>query len=134
MKLFSRSPGRRISLADPPVKASLLGGNRCAIIGFDVIERIERTIAQMLDGETRTQITQEYRLHEKDTGSTELQVAILTEKIRQLTDHLRVHKKDVHSRRGLVNMVSKRRSLLNYLTSEDVGRYQSLISRLGLRR
>ena len=88
----------------------------------------------MLDGDTRTEITQEYRLHEKDTGSAELQVAILTARIRQLTDHLRVHKKDVHSRRGLVNMVSKRRRLLKYLTQEDVGRYQSLISRLGLRR
>ena len=100
----------------------------------DVIERIESLKRQMIDGETRTQITQEYRLHDKDTGSTELQVAILTENIRQLTDHLRVHKKDVHSRRGLVKMVSKRRKLLNYLTSEDIGRYQSLISRLGLRR
>ncbi len=100
----------------------------------DVIERIESLTRHMLDAETRTQITQEYRLHDKDTGSTELQVAILTENIRQLTDHLRVHKKDVHSRRGLVKMVSKRRKLLNYLTSEDIGRYQSLISRLGLRR
>ncbi len=88
----------------------------------------------MLDGETRVQITQEYRLHERDTGSTELQVAILTGKIKQLTDHLRVHKKDVHSRRGLVGMVSRRRRLLNYLTNEDVGRYQALIARLGLRR
>ena len=88
----------------------------------------------MLDTETRAQATQEYRLHEKDTGSTDLQIAILTEKIRQLTDHLRVHKKDVHSRRGLVNMVSKRRRLLKYITSEDVTRYQALIARLGLRR
>jgi small subunit ribosomal protein S15 len=88
----------------------------------------------MLDGETRAQITTEYRLHQKDTGSAELQVAILTERIKQLTGHLRVHKKDVHSRRGLVGMVSKRRSLLNYLTKEDVGRYQALIARLGLRR
>jgi small subunit ribosomal protein S15 len=88
----------------------------------------------MLDGETKAQITQEYRLHEKDTGSAELQVAILTARIRQLTDHLRLHKKDVHSRRGLVTMVSKRRRLLNYLTQEDVGRYQTLIARLGLRR
>lgn len=88
----------------------------------------------MIDGEVRTQITKEYRLHEKDTGSTELQVAMLTENIRQLTDHLRIHKKDIHSRRGLVKMVSKRRRLLNYLTAEDVGRYQSLIVRLGLRR
>ncbi len=88
----------------------------------------------MLDTETRAQVTQEYRLHEKDTGSTELQIAILTEKILQLTGHLQVHKKDVHSRRGLVNMVSRRRRLLKYLTSEDVSRYQALIARLGLRR
>ena len=88
----------------------------------------------MVDGETKVQVTQEYRLHEKDTGSTELQVAILTERIKQLTGHLQVHRKDVHSRRGLVTMVSKRRRLLNYITQEDVGRYQSLIARLGLRR
>ena len=88
----------------------------------------------MLDGETRVQITEEYRLHPKDTGSTELQVAILTARIKQLTGHLRIHKKDVHCRRGLVSMVSKRRRLLNYLTQEDVGRYQTLIARLGLRR
>jgi small subunit ribosomal protein S15 len=88
----------------------------------------------MLDVETRERITQEYRINDKDTGSAELQVAILTERIRQLTDHLRVHKKDVHSRRGLITMVSKRRRLLKYLTSEDVERYQSLIAHLGLRR
>ena len=88
----------------------------------------------MLDVETRERITQEYRINDKDTGSAELQVAIITERIRQLTDHLRVHKKDVHSRRGLITMVSKRRRLLKYLTNEDVGRYQSLIARLGLRR
>ena len=88
----------------------------------------------MLDGETREKIAQEYRLHDRDTGSTELQVAIITERIRQLTDHLRVHKKDVHSRRGLITMVSKRRRLLKYLTQEDIGKYQALIGRLGLRR
>ena len=88
----------------------------------------------MIDVETRARITQEYRINDKDTGSAELQVAILTERIRYLTDHLRVHKKDVHSRRGLINMVSKRRRLLKYLTNEDIDRYQSLIIRLGLRR
>ena len=88
----------------------------------------------MIDVETRDRITKEYRLNPKDTGSADLQVAILTERIRQLTDHLRVHKKDVHSRRGLVNMVSKRRRLLKFLTNEDVDRYQALIARLGLRR
>ncbi|MCH8279374.1 MAG: 30S ribosomal protein S15 [Chloroflexi bacterium] len=88
----------------------------------------------MLDGDTRAQVTKEYQLHPNDTGSTELQVAILTERIKQLTGHLRVHKKDVHCRRGLITMVSKRRRLLKYLTREDVGRYQTLITRLGLRR
>lgn len=88
----------------------------------------------MLDADTREQITREYRVHDRDTGSAELQVAILTERIRQVTDHLRTHKKDFHSRRGLVTMVSKRRRLLNYLSNEDVNRYQSLIRRLGLRR
>ena len=88
----------------------------------------------MLDAETKAQVTQDYQLHHTDSGSTELQVAILTARIHQLTGHLRVHKKDVHSRRGLVTLVSKRRRLLNYLTKEDVGRYQTLISRLGLRR
>ena len=88
----------------------------------------------MLDGESKSQVIEEYRLHQRDTGSTEVQIAVLTERIKQLTDHLRVHRKDVHSRRGLVNMVSKRRRLLKYLTNEDVGRYQSLIARLGLRR
>ena len=88
----------------------------------------------MLDGVTKQKITQEYRVHKNDTGSTEVQVAVITERIKQITDHLRIHKKDVHSRRGLVTLVSKRRSLLNYLTKEDVNRYQTLITRLGLRR
>ena len=88
----------------------------------------------MLDGITKSRITEEYRINERDTGSTEVQVAVLTERIRQITDHLRIHKKDVHSRRGLVTLVSKRRRLLNYLTKEDVNRYQRLITRLGLRR
>ncbi len=88
----------------------------------------------MLDGATKTRITQEYQVHENDTGSTEVQIAVLSERIRQITDHLRIHKKDVHSRRGLVTLVSKRRRLLNYISKEDVNRYQTLITRLGLRR
>ena len=88
----------------------------------------------MLDGETRQRITEEYQVHKNDTGSADLQVAILTERIRQVTDHLRIHKKDVHSRRGLVTMVSKRRRLLKFVSNDDVNRYQNLISRLGLRR
>ena len=88
----------------------------------------------MLDGEIRQRITEEYQVHKNDTGSADLQVAILTERIKQVTDHLRVHRKDVHSRLGLVTMVSKRRRLLKYLSNDDVTRYQNLISRLGLRR
>ena len=88
----------------------------------------------MIDQETRERLTKDYQVHESDTGSTEVQVAVLTERIKQVTDHLRTHKKDVHSRRGLVGLVSKRRRLLKYLSQEDVNRYQSLIARLGLRR
>ncbi|HEU0022001.1 MAG TPA: 30S ribosomal protein S15 [Dehalococcoidia bacterium] len=88
----------------------------------------------MIDEAIRERLTKEYQVHETDTGSSEVQVAVLTERIKQITDHLRFHKKDVHSRRGLVYLVSKRRRLLNYLSNEDVRRYQTLISRLGLRR
>ena len=88
----------------------------------------------MLDGDTKARIIKEYQRNDEDTGSAEVQVAVLTENIKQLTDHLRIHKKDVHSRRGLLGMVSQRRRLLKYLDAEDVNRYQTLISRLGLRR
>ena len=88
----------------------------------------------MLDGETKTNIIQDFRLHQRDTGSAEVQVAVLTANIRLLTNPLRTHRKDVHSRRGLLGMVSRRRRLLKYLSNEDVTRYQTLIGRLGLRR
>jgi len=88
----------------------------------------------MIDEDIKERLTKEYQVHETDTGSSEVQVAVLTERIKQITDHLRIHKKDVHSRRGLVTLVSKRRRLLKYLSNEDVNRYQTLISRLGLRR
>lgn len=88
----------------------------------------------MLDGDIRERVTREFQVNAKDTGSCDLQVAILTERIKQITDHLRIHKKDVHSRHGLVTMVSKRRRLLKYISREDVNRYQTLIARLGLRR
>ena len=88
----------------------------------------------MLDGDTKARIIKEYQINDKDTGSAEVQVAVLTENIKQLTEHLRQHKQDVPSRRGLLGMVSQRRRLLKYLDAEDVNRYQTLISRLGLRR
>lgn len=87
----------------------------------------------MSDTTTKTDI-KEFQLHEKDTGSADVQIALLTERINHLTDHLRTHKKDHHSRRGLLMMVGKRRRLLNYLRNQDVERYRALIAKLGLRR
>jgi small subunit ribosomal protein S15 len=79
-------------------------------------------------------IIEEFGTHATDTGSPEVQVALLTERINHLTEHLRYHKKDHHSRRGLLMMVGKRRRLLQYLRNQDAERYRSLIARLGLRR
>ena len=79
-------------------------------------------------------VVNEFGTHATDTGSPEVQVALLTERINHLTEHLKVHKKDHHSRRGLLMMVGKRRRLLKYLRNQDVERYRSLIARLGLRR
>ena len=82
----------------------------------------------------KSAVIAEHGSHEKDTGSPEVQVALLTERINHLTEHLKVHKKDHHSRRGLLMMVGKRRRLLNYLQNQDVERYRALIAKLGLRR
>lgn len=84
--------------------------------------------------ERKKEIVEEYKTHENDTGSPEVQVAILTEQINTLNEHLRDHKKDHHSRRGLLKMVGKRRNLLTYLRNKDVQRYRTLIKKLGLRR
>jgi small subunit ribosomal protein S15 len=87
-----------------------------------------------LSTEQKKTILTEYGVHEKDTGSPEAQVAMLTKRISDLTEHLKVHKHDHHSRRGLLLLVGRRRRLLNYLTKVDIERYRSLIQRLGLRR
>jgi len=79
-------------------------------------------------------IIEKYRLHETDTGSPEVQIALLSERISYLTDHFKVHKKDHHSRRGLLKLVGQRRRLLDYLKSKDVERYKSLIGDLGIRK
>ncbi|MFD2208870.1 30S ribosomal protein S15 [Virgibacillus halophilus] len=84
--------------------------------------------------ERKNEIINEFKTHESDTGSPEVQIAVLTEEITTLNEHLRVHKKDHHSRRGLMKMVGKRRNLLTYLRNKDVARYRELIKRLGLRR
>lgn len=82
----------------------------------------------------KTATITEHRLHDTDTGSSEVQIALLTERINHLTEHLRVHKKDHHSRRGLLMLVGRRRRLLDYVRRNDVERYRAIISRLGLRR
>ncbi len=87
-----------------------------------------------LDVQSKTATIEKHRKHETDTGSTEVQIAILTERIRGLTEHFRLHKKDAAGRRGLQMLVGKRRRLLNFLAKEDVNRYRSLIESLGLRR
>jgi small subunit ribosomal protein S15 len=87
-----------------------------------------------LSTEQKKSILGEYGLHDSDTGSTEAQVALLSKRIADLTEHLKQHKHDHHSRRGLLLMVGRRRRLLNYLTKVDINRYRALIQRLGLRR
>ena len=88
----------------------------------------------MILKETKTAAIEKSRLHETDTGSPEVQIAILTARINELTDHLRVHKHDNHSRRGLLMMVGKRRSLLDYLAKKDINRYRACIAKLGIRK
>ena len=87
-----------------------------------------------LTTERKNSIVEEYRLDEKDTGSPEVQIAILSERITYLTEHFQTHKKDHHSRRGLLKLVSQRRRLLDYVRSKDVERYRKIISELGIRK
>ncbi|HIU31559.1 MAG TPA: 30S ribosomal protein S15 [Candidatus Caccousia avistercoris] len=84
--------------------------------------------------EEKTSIIQQYATHEGDTGSPEVQIAVLTKRINDLTEHLKTHQKDHHSRRGLLKMVGKRRNLLNYLMRVDIARYRSIIEKLGIRK
>lgn len=82
----------------------------------------------------KSEIIKEYAIHEGDTGSAEVQIAVLTKRINDLTEHLRSHNKDHHSRRGLLKMVGQRRSMLNYLMNSDIERYRSIIAKLGIRK
>ena len=87
-----------------------------------------------ITAEQKTQILSEHKLHDKDTGSPEVQIALLSHRISHLTEHLKEHKHDHHTRRGLLLLVGQRRRLLNYLNKTDIDRYRSIIERLGLRR
>ena len=88
----------------------------------------------MLRKEEKTAVIEANRTHETDTGSPEVQIAILTKRINDLTEHLKTHKKDHHSRRGLLKMVGHRRNLLNYLMKKDIERYRAVIAKLGIRK
>lgn len=88
----------------------------------------------MFNQEKKLGLIEQHRLHEKDTGSPEVQIALLTGRINYLTQHLKVHKKDFHSQRGLLKMVGRRRGLLNYLRNSSPERYQALVEKLGLRK
>ena len=88
----------------------------------------------MISKEAKAEIIEKYKRDENDTGSPEVQIALLTERINELTEHLKVHKKDNHSRRGLLKMVGKRRNLLNYLEKKDINRYREIVEKLGLRK
>jgi small subunit ribosomal protein S15 len=88
----------------------------------------------MLSNDAKREIIETYKLHDADTGSAEVQIAILTKRINDLNEHLKVHKKDFHSRRGLLKMVGQRRGLLDYLKSKDIERYRSIIQKVGIRK
>jgi len=88
----------------------------------------------MLTPEQKSKIIKEYKVHEQDTGSPEVQVALLTEEIKRLLLHLKKHKKDLHSKKGLLKMVAKRKKLLNYLKDEDIRRYNKTIKAIGLKK
>ncbi|MBN1326569.1 MAG: 30S ribosomal protein S15 [Candidatus Cloacimonetes bacterium] len=87
-----------------------------------------------LKQEAKTAIVAEFKLHDSDTGSPEVQVALLSQRIKDITEHLKIHKKDFHSRRGLLKLIGKRRRLLDYIQKKDIERYRVLIKSLGLRK
>ncbi|SDB45035.1 small subunit ribosomal protein S15 [Desulfonatronum thiosulfatophilum] len=101
---------------------------------FPEVEQPKEESAVVMSLEDKTRVIEEYRLKDGDTGSPEVQVALLTYRINDLTGHFKTHKKDFHSRTGLLKLVGKRRGLLNYLKNKDVQRYRSLIERLNLRK
>jgi len=106
-----------------------LAGDRSGEVARDA-----NNISLVLQIMEKVNTIKEYQAHTKDTGSCEVQIALLTERISQLTDHLRMHTKDFHSRRGLIGLTSQRRKLLEYLKRKDLARYTQIIAKLGLRR
>ena len=106
----------------------------CSLVAYFLKTGPQESALMVSSREQRGAIVQDHRIHERDTGSVDVQVALLTDRVRYLTEHLKQHKKDHHSRRGLLLMVSRRTRLLKYLAKRDPDRYQALIQKLGLRR
>ena len=104
------------------------------MLGSDRVSGLEEESPLPLSSESKKEIIGQYQVHEKDSGSPEVQIALLTERISYLTDHFKVHKKDHHSRRGLLRLVGRRRRLLDYLKSNQIDRYRVIVKELGLRK
>ncbi len=102
-------------------------------LGFN-FKKVIKEAKLVLSGNDKIQIIERFKLHENDTGSPEVQIALLTDRISYLTEHLKIHKKDHHSRRGLLMLVGRRRRLLNYVKNKDVKRYRSILQEVGLRK
>jgi small subunit ribosomal protein S15 len=98
------------------------------------VKYYEEVNVTMMRKEEKTQVIEQNRLHDTDTGSAEVQIAILTKRINDLTEHFKANKNDHHSRRGLLKMVGRRRNMLNYLKKKDINRYRAIIEKLGLRK
>jgi len=98
------------------------------------VKYYEEVNVTMMRKEEKTQVNEQNRLHDTDTGSAEVQIAILTKRINDLTEHFKANKNDHHSRRGLLKMVGRRRNMLNYLKKKDINRYRAIIEKLGLRK
>jgi small subunit ribosomal protein S15 len=98
------------------------------------MDKLKTRRFKMISKELKAQVVEDYKTHEGDTGSPEVQIALLTARINDLNGHLQIHKKDHHSRRGLLKLVGQRRRLLTYLKNKDINRYRELIQRLGLRK
>ncbi len=113
---------------------SRAGGPRFAVSSFRSRSRPAEGESSLISKAVKASAVEAYRVHETDTGSPEVQIALITERINQLSEHFKTHKKDHHSRRGLLKLVSQRRRLLDYLRKSGPDRYQVLIGRLGLRR
>ena len=131
-------PNKGEVILEPHKRLSVLKQDHFAYDENGVVETVimgnKRLYEIMLRKEEKTAVIENNRLHDKDTGSPEVQIAILTTRINELTEHLKVHQKDHHSRRGLLKMVGQRRNLLAYLKEKDLERYRTLIARLGLRK